>query len=493
MVIQVLVKVSCTPKAYILKVNKVSHQRIMNAQNLKLCEKYVATTYVKQGGQSIHNRENKISHLLEQGKIPEEGWDDITIELLLDQLAMMDSNNFPGNCGVGEREGRVYSSLVAQRHYRLSHGIGRSGDITAIQPKAASSSVMKLTNMLIKDAIKLAGVSSVASAFVVPMATGMTLTLAMLTFRKSRPQAKYVIWPRIDQKSCFKSIITSGFEPVIVENKLDGDELCTDCDAIEAKIKELGAEAICCIMTTTSCFAPRVPDMLEKVAVLAKDHGIPHLVNNAYGLQSSKCMHLIEQANRVGRLDVFVQSTDKNFMVPVGGAIVAGFDNKLLESIGKMYPGRASATPSIDMFITLLSLGAKGLKGFLKDRKEMYTYLQQELSICAEKHGEVVLKTPHNPISMAMSLRSINASEATHLGSMLFTRFVSGTRVVAKGDVKEVSGYTFQGFGSHSNNYPCAYLTAAAAMGMTKEDVDSFIKRLDKVLGKKDTVKENVQ
>lgn len=30
----------------------------------------------------------------------------------------MDSNNFLGNCGVGEREGRVASSLVARRHYR---------------------------------------------------------------------------------------------------------------------------------------------------------------------------------------------------------------------------------------------------------------------------------------------------------------------------------------------------------------------------------------
>lgn len=32
----------------------------------------------------------------------------------------MDSNNFLGNCGVGEREGRVASSLVARRHYRFT-------------------------------------------------------------------------------------------------------------------------------------------------------------------------------------------------------------------------------------------------------------------------------------------------------------------------------------------------------------------------------------
>lgn len=38
---------------------------------------------------------------------------------------------------VGEREGRVVCPLVARRHYLLAHGIGRSGDIAAEQPKAA--------------------------------------------------------------------------------------------------------------------------------------------------------------------------------------------------------------------------------------------------------------------------------------------------------------------------------------------------------------------
>lgn len=53
-----------------------------------------------------------------QGKCPEEGWSESTVELFLSELAVMDSNNFLGNCGVGEREGRVASSLVARRHYR---------------------------------------------------------------------------------------------------------------------------------------------------------------------------------------------------------------------------------------------------------------------------------------------------------------------------------------------------------------------------------------
>ena len=58
-----------------------------------------------------------------QGKCPEEGWTESTIELFLNELAVMDSNNFLGNCGVGEREGRVASSLVARRHYRFKFDI----------------------------------------------------------------------------------------------------------------------------------------------------------------------------------------------------------------------------------------------------------------------------------------------------------------------------------------------------------------------------------
>jgi O-phospho-L-seryl-tRNASec:L-selenocysteinyl-tRNA synthase len=47
----------------------------------------------------------------------------------------MDSNNFLHNVGVGEREARVASRLVTSRHYGLAHGIGRSGDVAAEQPK----------------------------------------------------------------------------------------------------------------------------------------------------------------------------------------------------------------------------------------------------------------------------------------------------------------------------------------------------------------------
>ncbi|KAL4231703.1 hypothetical protein ACF0H5_009279 [Mactra antiquata] len=466
----------------------------MNSESQKLCESLVPLVYVKQGVQACQMRQNKIRTLIQHKKLPDEGWDDQTIEMLLQELSTMDSNNFPSNCGVGEREGRIYSDMVARRHYRLSHGIGRSGDISAVQPKAAGSSLlMKLTNCLALDVIKLSGIQSVAGCFVVPMATGMSLLLCLLALKSRRPDAKYVIWPRIDQKSCFKSMITAGFEPIVIENILTGDELSTDIEMIEKKIVELGSEKIVCVMTTTSCFAPRTPDKLEEVGSICKKYNVPHLVNNAYGLQSSKCTHLIQQAARIGRIDVFVQSLDKNFMVPVGGSIIAGFDASFIQDISKSYPGRASASPSMDLFITLLSLGAKGYKQLLKDRKDMYIYLKDQLEQCAQRNNERLLGVKGNPISMAMSLTDVEGKTVTEIGSMLFTRFVSGARVVSM-DSKDtnIGGLTFHNFGSHYNDYPCSYLTAASAIGTNKQDVDTFINRLDQVLKKFKKVK-NVQ
>lgn len=47
-----------------------------------------------------------------------------------------------------------------------------------------------------------------------------------------------------------------------------------------------------------------------------------------------------------------------------------------------------------------------------------------------------------------------------------------------------MSGQKFLNFGAHYDKYPCNYLTAAAAIGMTTTDVDLFINRLDQVLKK---------
>lgn len=62
--------------------------------------------------------------------------------------------------------------------------------------------------------------------------------------------------------------------------------------------------------------------------------------------------------------------------------------------------GRASASPAMDVFITLLSLGINGYKHLISQRKEMYKYMREELQKVATKHGERLLETKNNPISI---------------------------------------------------------------------------------------------
>jgi O-phospho-L-seryl-tRNASec:L-selenocysteinyl-tRNA synthase len=61
---------------------------------------------------------------------------------------------------------------------------------------------------------------------------------------------------------------------------------------VRAKLVELGAEQVLCVLSTTSCFAPRAPDDVVALAQICRDAGIAHVVNNAYGLQVCVCMCL---------------------------------------------------------------------------------------------------------------------------------------------------------------------------------------------------------
>ena len=60
-----------------------------------------------------------------------------------------------------------------------------------------------------------------------------------------------MIWSRIDQKSCFKSILTAGMEPVVVELSKRGEELVTDLEAIREEVNRLGSDNVLAIMTCT--------------------------------------------------------------------------------------------------------------------------------------------------------------------------------------------------------------------------------------------------
>jgi O-phospho-L-seryl-tRNASec:L-selenocysteinyl-tRNA synthase len=263
-------------------------------------------------------------------RLPEVGWSDVQIQHLLFTLSTLDTNNkaVVGSniesrwCGVGEREGRVYSSLVSNRHFGLSHGMGRSGDIIEPQPKAVGSTVLvKLTLLLALDAIRrgsgLNPKDSAAHGILLPLCTGMSISLVLSSLREIYPKKGIVLWSRIDQKSCFKAIQSAGLHCIVVPTKQDGDEVVTDLAALAAALDEHGGMVLA-VITTTSCFAPRVPDKVDEVAKLCQIKKVHHIVNNAYGLQSVGTSKSINRACVVGRVDAIVCSTDKNFLVPVG-------------------------------------------------------------------------------------------------------------------------------------------------------------------------------
>eukprot|EP00756_Hemistasia_phaeocysticola_P056871 Hpha_TRINITY_DN33516_c0_g1::TRINITY_DN33516_c0_g1_i1::g.171081::m.171081/K03341/SEPSECS; O-phospho-L-seryl-tRNASec:L-selenocysteinyl-tRNA synthase len=467
----------------------------MNPAALDLCEDLVTAAYVRNARQAYARVESQVRSLVAQRRLPDEGWSEEIVGHVLDHLALLDSNNYIGNVGGGEREGRVFSTIVKRRHFGMAHGIGRSGDLLANQPKAAGSSMLyALCNLLARDALRTAGAQLTKQAMVVPAATGMGLSLVLQGLdhisreagnsdpKAPRTRKRWVVWSRIDQKTCLKCIYTCGFEARIVELKpQQGGGLGTDLEGIERAVEECGGvDNVLCVLSTTSCFAPRVPDDVLGIARLCKRLGLPHIVNNAYGVQSTRIMRALNAAMEHGRVDAFVQSTDKNFMVPVGGSIVASSDAALVQRIGAVYPGRASAAPVLDLFATLLQMGKRGFKGLIQDRESSLTHFRRVLEQFAESKGERLVQADRNDISICMTLTTLPREAVTLLGSSLFYQCVSGPRVVAAGTTKDVCGHHFVGYGSHSAAVDYSYLTIACAIGVRSGDAEELVQRIGK-------------
>lgn len=281
-------------------------------------------------------------------------------------------------------------------------------------------------------------------------------------------------------------LFAKGLEPVVIHTKREAatGQLVTDVDAFRERISSIGAEQIVCIFSCTSCFAPRATDNVIQLAALAATSDIPHLINNAYGLTSSYCVHQIERACRTGRVDMYVQSTDKNFMVPVGGAIVASPTASVISELAKMYPGRGSSSQTLDLLMTLLAMGRKGYLGLREERKSNFEYLKDRLKTFSESRSKVtVIESKDNRISIALALDIAADDVVTAIGAKLFKRHVMGVRAVPRRTRVTVEGVTFESWGNHTDDPSMpAYLTVAAAIGMKREEVDLFLDKLKEVL-----------
>ena len=457
-----------------------------------IIESFIGKSYNQIGKELMSSHENIFQNILNTRSIPDEPLNQNTINYILNYISNMDSNNGPYHIGIGEREGRIISNLVNQRNYGLVHGIGRSGNISDLQPKACGSSLLvQLTNSLLKNLLKSIGMSFIKDIIILPFATGMALTLSYLTLRLLKPKAKYIIWSRIDQKTCLKCIITSGFEPLIINpipNKKNDYEIETDIEQIKAVIDKYGVDNILCITSTTSCFAPRCYDNIEEISKICYEKKIFHVINNAYGIYCTKIIDLLNKADKIGDISLIVSSTDKNFMVPVGGSFIYSSNEDLVQKIKKNYPGRASISPIIDLFITFLEMGKNKYKALIKERKEKYDILIKKMEKVAIKFGEKIIAMNGNKISILFTLKNIveksGNKDAKEIGSMCFNRQISGVRIItsSKGEKKNIGGYDFLNYGSSCDDYKyLPYMTFSCAIGIKDEEIDGFVNKIDKI------------
>ena len=90
--------------------------------------------------------------------------------------------------------------------------------------------------------------------------------------------------------------------------------------------------------------------------------------------------------------------------------------------------------------------------------------MEKNLSDIADRIGQRLLSV-WNPVACALTMDGLDAKE---IGARLYNERVTGPRAVEKGE-----------FGSCSDNYPHSYLVMNAAIGASKNDVETATAKLD--------------
>ncbi|MFX1427953.1 MAG: O-phosphoseryl-tRNA(Sec) selenium transferase [Promethearchaeota archaeon] len=419
----------------------------------------------------LNNFMKPIKTLFEQRSVPQNPWSDEQIEFLLRALSNMDTDKDSDAARVGEREARIASKLHLKTSSGFCHGVGRSGFLTAPQPKAPGGSIMyEISNYLARDILKNFGLPNVKEAIVVPLCTGMSLSLVLGALRPVEKNIinikRTVLVPQIDHKSLLKSIEFMGLKPKIINGKIFGDAVRIPIEDIETNI-----DSDCyAIISLTSFFPPREPDNVKEISKLAQENNLVHIIINAYGVQSPEWMKLIRSAIDAGRVDAIIQSTDKNFLTPVGGALIASPIKENITKISQTYAGRASATPVVNFLISMLSLGIIGYQKLIEEQQQNRKLLEEKLSVIATNLNEKILDI-HNPVAVALSLKNLKEEHLYAIGGALYNLRVTGPRVY---NPKESE------FGTCCRNYPTPYIVMNAAIGSKKEDIVSAVERFEK-------------
>ncbi|PIO73807.1 putative O-phosphoseryl-tRNA(Sec) selenium transferase [Teladorsagia circumcincta] len=215
------------------------------------------------------------------------------------------------------------------------------------------------------------------------------------------------------------------------------------------------------------------------------------------------------------------------YLVPVGGAVIAVFKQSAIKTIAQFYPGLwtgrvAGGRSSVMSLYFDLGAHERGQFGLIFDktlvkghwvsprrengreralktcetqtcgrwplyheqwlerhRAGLFKKMKRRLIAFAADIGECVYDVDDNQISLAVTLSSIPQEKQTLFGSILFNRGITGARaVVSTNDITTIEGCEFVNFGSHSNEQHGGYLNIACGVGMTEAELDELFNRM---------------
>jgi O-phospho-L-seryl-tRNASec:L-selenocysteinyl-tRNA synthase len=427
---------------------------------------------LNRGNLVLNNFLDPMRILFEQKSMPMDPWSDEQITFFLQTLSNMDTDKDDKASRVGEREARIASRLHMLTSSGFCHGVGRSGFLTAPQPKAPGGSIMyEISNYLARDFLRKFGLPNIQKAIVTPLCTGMSLALCLGALKPDWNKDEFlrkrkVLVPQVDHKSLLKALDLMGIRPKVIKGKIFGDAVRIP---IEDIINNYDEECFA-VLSITSFFPPREHDDLKEISKFAKDKNLIHIVINAYGVQSPEWMKLIRAGIDAGRVDAIIQSTDKNMLTPIGGAVIASPREEIITKVSQAYAGRASATPIVNFLISMLSLGIKGYERMLLEQQQNRKLLEEKLQTLATKLDERIMKI-FNPVAVAMSLNNLKKEQLTALGGALYNLRVTGPRVYNPRE---------KVFGTCCEDYKQPYIVMNAAIGAQSKDIILAIERLEK-------------
>jgi O-phospho-L-seryl-tRNASec:L-selenocysteinyl-tRNA synthase len=408
----------------------------------------------------------EIEEILNHRVIPKDGLDDEKIRLFLKILSLMDTDKDPKSIRIGEREGRISSSIQEELVSGFCHGVGRSGNLIDPQPKAPGASVMYgLTNSILKSFLKNLGLNVYSMA--TPVATGMSIALCLSASRK-KYNSNVVIYPYAAHKSPIKAVSFAGLRMRFVETKLYEDAVKVDVGDIEDAIKrEIKYNNNPCVLSTLTFFPPREGDDIEEIAKICEEYDVPHIINGAYAIQNKFYINKLNRAFKY-RVDAVVSSSDKNLLTPIGGGIIYSKDREFLKEVSYSYPGRACATPIVNILVSMLSIGMNRYLELMKQQKESWKLLHKYLLELADETNNKVLNI-RNPISICISVNS----NPVEIAGKLYNLRITGPRGVRASDK----------FGTcYMGNYPYNYIVMNASIGVKNDDIIDAVEKLENIL-----------